>query len=186
MAYAQHPDKYFKTVAVPVSLLSNIFLSIHASRHACDLTLHHSTTGQAFETGLISRSTITAQIISGVFRTLLPYEFRDCYRRNVATKKYCVPPEFENKIRDISSWTMSMGFFNRFPEMYADIPAYQELPKALIWKHNPAARPRVRPEETDVICSPRKRKNSDMEILSFLILHDWFSDDVFGSNSPGA
>ncbi|KZL66632.1 bZIP transcription factor [Colletotrichum tofieldiae] len=125
------------------------------------------------------------------FRILWPYEFRDCYRRNVATGKYCVSPEFENRIRDINSWTMSMDFFNHFPEMYADIPAYQELPKALTWKHNPGARPvgsskRGWPEEMNVVFSPRKRKSSDMEVLSFTVYHDWSTGDVLGLNVPGA
>lgn len=64
------------------------------------------------------------------FRVLWPFEFRDCYKRNMQTGQYSVSPDFEGRIRDISSWTMAADFFHHFPEMYADIPVFQPGPAA--------------------------------------------------------
>ncbi|KAK1474665.1 hypothetical protein CTAM01_15836 [Colletotrichum tamarilloi] len=57
------------------------------------------------------------EVFASSFRIMWPFEFRDCYRRNIETRRYCVAPEFEDRIRDINSWTMSSDFFNHFPEI---------------------------------------------------------------------
>ncbi|KAJ0331946.1 hypothetical protein COL922a_011691 [Colletotrichum nupharicola] len=57
------------------------------------------------------------KVFANSFRIMWPFEFRDCYRRNVETGRYTVSPEFEDRIRDINSWTMSADFFSHFPEI---------------------------------------------------------------------
>ncbi|KAH6889800.1 hypothetical protein B0T10DRAFT_538112 [Thelonectria olida] len=57
------------------------------------------------------------------FRISWPFEFRDCYKRNIMTGRYSVSPEFTDCIWDINSWTMTVDFFGHFPEMYSDIPS---------------------------------------------------------------
>ncbi|KAM0324867.1 hypothetical protein ACHAQA_007833 [Verticillium albo-atrum] len=63
------------------------------------------------------------------FRLLWPFEFRDCYKRNMQTGLYSVSPDFEERIYEIQAWTMAPDFFQHFPEMYADIPVFQAIPK---------------------------------------------------------
>lgn len=60
-----------------------------------------------------------------------PYEFRDCYKRNFETGKLSISTEFKTRIADLSSWTMCPDFFQRFPDLYTDIPANRSIPKQL-------------------------------------------------------
>ena len=61
-------------------------------------------------------------------RLLWPFEFRDCYIRNVETGSYSFSPFFEGRVKDIKSWTMGPGFFKQFPELYSDIPTSDTIP----------------------------------------------------------
>ena len=49
------------------------------------------------------------------------------------TGEYSMSSEYRQRISDLSSWTMSPDFFDRFPEMYSDIPAFQTIPASLFW-----------------------------------------------------
>lgn len=66
------------------------------------------------------------------FRISWPFEFRDCYNVNLETGKLSVAAEFKSRIADLGAWTMSHGFFERFPELYGDIPAFQTIPRVLM------------------------------------------------------
>ncbi|KAH6685014.1 hypothetical protein F5X68DRAFT_171476 [Plectosphaerella plurivora] len=70
------------------------------------------------------------RVFADNFRMLWPFEFRDCYKRNMETGLFSVSPDFDGRIREISSWTMAPDFFHHFPEMYADIPVFQSIPAA--------------------------------------------------------
>lgn len=61
-------------------------------------------------------------------RVLWPYEFRDCYTREIETGLYKVSPHFDERLRDIKSWTMGPDIFQRFPELYCDIPSFNSIP----------------------------------------------------------
>jgi len=63
---------------------------------------------------------------------LWPYEFRDCYTREIETGLYKVSPHFDERLRDIKSWTMGPDIFQRFPELYCDIPSYNTIPANII------------------------------------------------------
>ncbi|KAF4980176.1 hypothetical protein FZEAL_3754 [Fusarium zealandicum] len=64
-------------------------------------------------------------------KILWPYDFRDTYMQNARTGKYQLSPLFEERLRNINSWTMSPDFFTQFPELYEDIPSYLGIPPAL-------------------------------------------------------
>ncbi|KAF6816308.1 bZIP transcription factor [Colletotrichum plurivorum] len=119
------------------------------------------------------------------FRIAWPFEFRDCYRRNVVTGRYSVAPEFDERIADINSWTMSADFFGHFPEMYADIPAYQEVPRSLGWREGKAfvARSRRgRQEDMEIGSSPRGSKSSGVEMVSLSTFQGWTIPDFVQSS----
>ncbi|KIY02292.1 uncharacterized protein Z520_02430 [Fonsecaea multimorphosa CBS 102226] len=63
-------------------------------------------------------------------RILWPYEFRDCYTREIETGLYKFSPMFDQRLRDIKSWTMGPDIFNRFPELYSDMPAFNNIPQS--------------------------------------------------------
>ena len=45
-----------------------------------------------------------------------------------------IATEFMSRMFDLSAWSMTRDFFERFPELYEDIPASQTIPKALqLW-----------------------------------------------------
>lgn len=64
-------------------------------------------------------------------RILWPYEFRDCYTREIETGLYKVSPMFDQRLTDIKCWTMGPDIFNRYPELYSDMPAFNYIPTAL-------------------------------------------------------
>ncbi|RVX72616.1 hypothetical protein B0A52_04012 [Exophiala mesophila] len=57
-----------------------------------------------------------------------PFEFRDCYTREVDTGLYKISPQFEHRLRDIKCWTMGPDMFGRFPELQNDMPAFNTIP----------------------------------------------------------
>ncbi|KAL0935610.1 bZIP transcription factor [Colletotrichum truncatum] len=126
------------------------------------------------------------KVFADSFRIMWPFEFRDCYRRNVETGRYCMSPEFEQRIQNINSWTMSTDFFNHFPEMYSDIPVYQEIPKPLGWKENTldTTRKRRRVEDTATDNAPRsRRRSSGVGMTATSTFHDWSFGDFPRSNA---
>ncbi|OAP56254.1 hypothetical protein AYL99_09433 [Fonsecaea erecta] len=64
------------------------------------------------------------------FRILWPYEFRDCYTREIETGLYKFSPMFDQRLRDIKAWTMGPDIFNRFPELYSDMPTFNHIPQS--------------------------------------------------------
>ncbi|GKT40346.1 uncharacterized protein ColSpa_00527 [Colletotrichum spaethianum] len=65
------------------------------------------------------------------FHMLWPFEFRDAYKKSVVTGKYQISSMFEERIMDINAWTMGHQFFDRFPELIADIPTFQSIGQSL-------------------------------------------------------
>ncbi|KAF4978623.1 hypothetical protein FZEAL_5026 [Fusarium zealandicum] len=106
------------------------------------------------------------------FRVSWPFEFRDCYMTNVVTGRYSLSPQFESHIQNITSWTMTLDFFTHFPEMYGDIPTFQEVPRLL---PDPRQRRRLpHSEEDDDSCSSlfkSKIPDARNDVLSFLSYH---------------
>ncbi len=64
-------------------------------------------------------------------RILWPYEFRDCYTREVGTGLYKVSPMFDQRLSDIKCWTMGPDIFQRYPELYSDMPAFNHIPQTV-------------------------------------------------------
>jgi hypothetical protein len=62
-------------------------------------------------------------------KILWPYEFRDCYTREIETGLYKVSPQFDERLCDIKSWTMGPDIFRRFPELYSDMPTSNSIPQ---------------------------------------------------------
>jgi hypothetical protein len=60
-------------------------------------------------------------------RLLWPFELRDAYTTNIETGRFGFSDMFESRVRDISAWTMTGEFFDRFPELYGDIPRFPHL-----------------------------------------------------------
>jgi len=56
-----------------------------------------------------------------------PFEFRDCYMRNINTGQYCISTAFDARVQDINAWRMGPDMFQRFPELYSDIAARETV-----------------------------------------------------------
>ncbi|KAH7141902.1 hypothetical protein EDB81DRAFT_691369 [Dactylonectria macrodidyma] len=69
------------------------------------------------------------KIFAESFQISWPFEFRDCYKKNAITSQYSISPDFEERLQDINSWTMTVEFFSHFPEFYSDIPCSQDIPR---------------------------------------------------------
>lgn len=59
---------------------------------------------------------------------LWPYEFRDCYFRNVTTGQYGISAPFNKRLYDINAWTMGDDMFKQWPELCSDFPSYNKFP----------------------------------------------------------
>lgn len=72
------------------------------------------------------------------FKIDWPYEFRDCYTRNLETGEYKMAESFDTRIADINAWTMRADIFKRWPEFYADFPrSLDHLPMHLAFNMPP-------------------------------------------------
>ncbi|KAH8647905.1 hypothetical protein BX600DRAFT_503241 [Xylariales sp. PMI_506] len=90
------------------------------------------------------------QLFSTNLRIIWPYEFQDCYTVDSMTGKCQISPKFITHIRNLNSWTMSVDFFNHFPDLYNDIPSYQEVPRYLnLPAQSTGKSPRARVEDED-------------------------------------
>ncbi|RMJ12258.1 hypothetical protein CDV36_008117 [Fusarium kuroshium] len=58
------------------------------------------------------------------FKFLWPFDFRDTYMQNSETGQFHLSPHFKRSMGDLGSWMMGQGFFEQFPELYADIQIY--------------------------------------------------------------
>ncbi|EWY83370.1 hypothetical protein FOYG_13201 [Fusarium oxysporum NRRL 32931] len=80
--------------------------------------------------------------------------FQDTFYHNAHTGKYHISPLFEQRIRDINAWTMSTDFFQHFPELSEDIPAYMGIPASMGGVHPsavvPSSRRRYEDDESKV------------------------------------
>lgn len=70
-------------------------------------------------------------IFANSFRILWPYEFRDCYTRSTHTGRYTISPTFQSRISDIRAFTMCEDLFQVWPELRADIPAFESIGRSL-------------------------------------------------------
>lgn len=66
-------------------------------------------------------------LFASSLRLLWPFEFRDAYTTNTETGRLGLSEAFETRIRDIGAWTMTGKFFDRWPELYGDIPRFPHL-----------------------------------------------------------
>lgn len=76
-------------------------------------------------------SNIFWRLFCSSLRVQWPYEFRDCYTRNVETGLYRISPTFHERINDIRYWSMGRDFLKQYPELYSDIPAWNHVPASL-------------------------------------------------------
>ncbi|KAG5760954.1 hypothetical protein H9Q72_010939 [Fusarium xylarioides] len=80
--------------------------------------------------------------------------FQDTFYHNAHTGKYHISPLFEQRIRDINAWTTSTDFFQHFPELSEDIPAYMGIPASMGAVHPsavvPSSRRRYEDDESKV------------------------------------
>ncbi|KIW19074.1 hypothetical protein PV08_03364 [Exophiala spinifera] len=83
-------------------------------------------------------------------RILWPYEFRDCYTREVETGLYKINPMFDQRLGDIKCWTMGPDIFQRYPELYSDMPTFNQIPQQVPTR---ASR-----QENNTITHPRSRR----------------------------
>jgi hypothetical protein len=65
------------------------------------------------------------------FRIIWPYEFRDCYRRNVHNNIYDISPTFKNKLTDIRTWAANVDLFMQYPELRQVIQCVDSIPISL-------------------------------------------------------
>ncbi|KAL9948570.1 hypothetical protein ACHAO5_001670 [Verticillium nonalfalfae] len=81
---------------------------------------------------IFSQHQYCANLFWHLFRSnltiLWPFEFNDCFMRNTTTGLFQLSPIFEDRIRDIRSWTMNVDFLDQFPELRDDIPEYGGIP----------------------------------------------------------
>jgi hypothetical protein len=69
-----------------------------------------------------------------------PYEFRDCYTRNLETGEYKISESFDGRVGDINAWTMRPDIFKRWPEFYADFPrSMDHMPMHIALRMQPPA-----------------------------------------------
>lgn len=61
-------------------------------------------------------------------RIAWPFDFRDCYVRNVHRGTYALSPLFKDRLRDLRAWTMEPDFFAQYPELRQDVPQYPGQP----------------------------------------------------------
>lgn len=61
-------------------------------------------------------------------RIVWPYDFRDCYVRNVQLGTYGLSSLFKETVHNLRCWTMEPDFFDRFPELRQDIPRFPGTP----------------------------------------------------------
>ncbi|CAG9956859.1 unnamed protein product [Clonostachys rosea f. rosea IK726] len=76
------------------------------------------------------------KVFAESFRLLWPFEFRDCYQRNVMTGAYSLSPAFESRLYDINCWAMTNDFFYHFSDFRSDIPHAQNI-TSLQFRHQP-------------------------------------------------
>jgi hypothetical protein len=69
-------------------------------------------------------------LFTSSYKLMWPYEFRDCYTREIDTGLYRISPQFDERLADIKCWTMGPDIFKRFPELYSDMPATNSIPSA--------------------------------------------------------
>ncbi|PNH35193.1 hypothetical protein VD0002_g9313 [Verticillium dahliae] len=62
---------------------------------------------------------------------LWQFGFNNCFMKDTVTGRFQLSPFFEDRIRDINSWTMNVDFFDHFPELCDDIPIYGGIPPKL-------------------------------------------------------
>ncbi|KAH7136987.1 hypothetical protein B0J13DRAFT_479811 [Dactylonectria estremocensis] len=109
-------------------------------------------------------------LFRGNFKILWPYGFRDTYMHNSETGQFHLSPLFEERLRDINSWTMSPDFFVQFPELYGDIPSYLGLPLnvsnsgSAVVPYVPAARRLVERMDKDVEAESQGTMPDVMEV----------------------
>lgn len=76
-------------------------------------------------------SNIFWKLFTPNLRVQWPYEFRDCYTKNIETGLYCISASFHERISDIRHWTMGIDMFKQYPELYGDIPADNHIPASI-------------------------------------------------------
>jgi hypothetical protein len=119
-------------------------------------------------------SNIFWKIFTDSFHVLWPYEFRDCYTRNTQTGQYNLSIEFEHRLRDIKSWTMSNEMFIQYPELSRDIPSFNQIPVSLFVgdnDHNSTSTKRIM-VKTTAATSPLPEDDQQYQDASLVAWND--------------
>ena len=74
------------------------------------------------------------------FQVLWPFEFRDCYMRNVQTQQYHISSTFVDRVSDLRSWTVNSDLLEKYPEFSGHIPISNRIPTSL-WSFPNKANP---------------------------------------------
>jgi len=122
-------------------------------------------------------SNVFWQLFCKSLRILWPFEFRDCYTRNLETGQYQISSQFDERIGDINAWTMSNEIFKKWPEFYSDIPAYNHIPSSV---SNTMSRmlPPARSNVLEGVIDDR-RDEVRQEEISPMFLDPWNSGSQF-------
>ncbi|KAF9872373.1 bZIP transcription factor [Colletotrichum karsti] len=70
-------------------------------------------------------------------RITWPFDFRDCYVRNVHLGAYGLSPLFKDRLRDLRAWTMEPDFFAQYPELRQDVPQFPGHPSPAVSMSSP-------------------------------------------------
>ncbi|KAM0270026.1 hypothetical protein ACHAQH_009586 [Verticillium albo-atrum] len=131
---------------------------------------------------------------------LWQFDFDDCFMQSTATGHFQLAPLFEERIRDIKSWTMNADFLNQYPELCDDIPMYMGIPakpstprSALVqqharWSTSTTPRPIKRDVDEPVDMVPQQQQVDDLAKSSALVVTTQappFADAEYLAQSPG-
>ncbi|KAM0271862.1 hypothetical protein ACHAQH_008962 [Verticillium albo-atrum] len=97
------------------------------------------------------------QLFQSNLTILWQFGFNDCFVQNSATSRFQLAPLFEERIRDIRSWTMNVDFLNKYPELCEDIPMQGGIPSKLTMPRNVIVGTHAR-WHTDTTPRPRERE----------------------------
>ncbi|KAE9978908.1 hypothetical protein EG328_001207 [Venturia inaequalis] len=129
-------------------------------------------------------SNVFWQLFCKSFRILWPFEFRDCYTRNLETGQYQISPQFDERIGDINAWTMSGEIFKKWPEFHSDIPSFNFIPASMSNSMKQMVPP-IRSTMLDSITDDR-RDDAGQEEISPMFLDSWNTTAPFASSPAKA
>lgn len=90
-------------------------------------------------------------------RIAWPFDFRDCYTRNLHVGAYGLSPLFKDRLRDLRAWTMEPDFFAQYPELRQDVPQFPGQPSPMDVSTIPAVSRQLAGALTDGVYGEERR-----------------------------